>query len=116
MTWTWPRIERRTVLVMLGAYTAFGLWQGNTVWLAMQADGDHAPWLHPYFWEVTGTLSSLAWAWIPFATAKNAPRPAGRWARFLAIHAAGYALYAALHTALMLGTRVVLYPDRKSVV
>jgi signal transduction histidine kinase len=110
MAWTWPRIERRTVLIMLGAYTAFGLWQGNTVWLAMQADGDHEPWLHPYFWELTGTLSSLAWAVIPFATAKNAPRPGGRWLRFLAIHGAGFALYAGLHTALMLGTRVALYP------
>jgi len=110
MAWTWPRIERRTVLIMLGAYVVFGFWQGNTVWLAIQADGATAPWQHPYFWEMTGTLSSFVCAWIPFATARNAPRPAGRWPRFLAIHAAGYSLYAALHTALMLGTRVALYP------
>ncbi len=111
MTWTWPRIERRTALIMLGAYTVFGLWQGNTVWLAMQADhnGDK-PWSHPYFWEVTGALSALAWSWIPFAAARNAPRPAGRWARFVAVHGASYIAYAALHTALMLGTRIALYP------
>jgi signal transduction histidine kinase len=110
MSWTWPRIDRRTVLIMLGAYTAFGLWQGNTVWLAIQADHDDTPWSHPYFWEMTGTLSHLPWAWIPFAAARNAARPAGHWPRFLSIHAAGFALYAALHTALMLGSRVSLYP------
>ena len=110
MGWTWPRIDRRTALIMCGAFAVFGLWQGNTVWLAMRADHDEMPWSRPYFWEITGTLSMYAWSWIPCATAKNAPRPAGRWARYLAIHGAGYAAFAALHTALMLGSRVVLYP------
>src|ERR1051325_1683592 len=105
MAWTWPRIERRTALIMLGAFVLFGLWQGNTVWLAIQADGDDRPWMHPYVWELTGHLRAYVWTWIPFATARNAPRPAGRWPRFLAIHAAGFALYAALHTAVMLGSR-----------
>jgi two-component system LytT family sensor kinase len=86
------------------------VWQGNTVWLAMQADHEVTPWSHPYFWEITGTLSVFVWSWIPCATAKNAPRPAGRWLRFIAIHAAGYAVFAALHTSVMLGVRVVLYP------
>ncbi|HEU4728778.1 MAG TPA: histidine kinase [Kofleriaceae bacterium] len=110
MTWTWPRIERRTALLMFAAFLVLGVWQGNTAWLAMQADHAVFAWSHPYFWEVTGTLSAFAWSWIPCATAKNAPRPAGRWPRFLAIHAAGYALFAPLHTALMLGVRVALYP------
>jgi signal transduction histidine kinase len=97
-------------MIMLGAYSAFGLWQGNTVWLAMQADRSDATWAHPYFWELTGTLSHLPWAWIPFAAARNASRPVGQWPRFVAIHAAGFALYATLHTALMLGSRIALYP------
>lgn len=63
-----------------------------------------------YFWELTGTLSVFTWSWIPIATAKNASRPAGRWARFLAIHLAGYVVFTALHTVLMIGVRVALYP------
>jgi len=110
MAWTWPRLERRTALIMLGGFLAFGVWQGNTVWLAMQADGTDTPWSRPYFWEVTGALSGFVWSWIPLAAARNAPRPAGRWLRFLAIHAAGYAAFAALHTSLMIGVRVALYP------
>ena len=109
MTWTWPRLDRRTVLVMFGAFLAFGLLQGNTVWLAMQADGELASWAHPYLWEVTGALSAFVWSWIPCATAKNAPRPGGRWPRFLAIHGAGYAVFAVLHTSTMLGSRIALY-------
>jgi len=109
MTWTWPRIDRRTALVMFGAFLAFGLLQGNTVWLALQADGEVEPWSHPYVWEVTGALSAFVWSWIPCATAKNAPRPAGGWPRFVAIHLAGYAAYAIVHTATMLGSRLALY-------
>jgi two-component system, LytTR family, sensor kinase len=95
---------------MFGAFVVFGLWLGNTAWLAMQADQENVAWPQVYFWELTGTLSVFTWSWIPFSTAKNAPRPAGRWARFLAIHVAGYVVFAALHTALMLGVRVALYP------
>lgn len=110
MTWTWPRVERRTLLVMLVAFIAVGLLQGNTVWLALAADGDLKEWHHPYFWEMTGALSACAWSWIPFTAALNAPRPAGRWLRFVGIHLVAYALFAVLHTALMIGSRVALYP------
>jgi hypothetical protein len=110
MRWTWPRFERRTALVMLAAFTVFGLWQGNTVWLAMQVDGDEVPGSRPYFWELSGVLCVYVWSWIPIATAKNAPRPGRRWARFFGIHAGGYVVFAALHTATLLGSRMVLYP------
>jgi signal transduction histidine kinase len=108
--WTWPRFERRTALLLFAASLAFGAWQGNAAWLQRKADGSEVPWGQPYFWEMTGTLSALAWSWIPFAAAKNAPRVAGRWARFLAVHVIGYVAFAALHTLLMLGARVALYP------
>lgn len=110
MGWTWPRIERRTALVMLAAFTVFGLLQGNTAWLAMQADGDAVPWTRVYLWELTGTLSAYVWSWIPCAAAKNAPRPGGRRARFVAIHAGGYLAFAVLHTSTMIGSRLALYP------
>jgi two-component system, LytTR family, sensor kinase len=109
MAWTWPRIERRGALVWLAAIVALGLWQGNTVWFAMQADGEAMPWSRPYLWELTGALAAYAVSWIPLATATNAPRPAGRWPRFVAIHAAGYLAFTALHTGLMLGVRFPLY-------
>src|SRR5690349_1659292 len=93
MAWTWPRIERR----------------GALVWFAMQADGEATPWSRPYLWELTGALAAYAVSWIPLATATNAPRPAGRWPRFVAIHAAGYLAFTALHIGLMLGVRFPLY-------
>lgn len=109
MAWTWPRIERRSALIWLAAIVAFGLWQGNTVWFAMLADGSGTPWSRPYLWELTGALSGYAASWIPLATSTNAPRPAGRWPRFVAIHAAGYLAFTVLHTSLMLGVRFPLY-------
>src|SRR5258705_10222686 len=100
MTWTWLQIRRRPALVLLGIFALFGVLQGNAVWLAINADARDAPHSHPYFWEVTGALAAYACAWIPFTAALNAPRPTS-WARFLAIHTGGFALYAALHTAIM---------------
>jgi signal transduction histidine kinase len=109
MAWTWPRIERRSALLWLAALVAFGLWQGNTVWFSLQADGRTLPWSRPYLWEITGALAGYVVSWIPFATAANAPRPAGRWLRFFAIHVAGYVVFTALHTGVMLGVRIPLY-------
>jgi two-component system LytT family sensor kinase len=110
MSWTWPRFERRTVAILFGAFVAMGVLQGNTVWLAIAADGGLGPWSHPYFWEMTGALAAFVASWIPFAAAHNAPRPAGRWPRFAAIHLVCYAGFTVLHTATMLGSRVALYP------
>jgi hypothetical protein len=107
--WTWPRLERRTALWMLGASLLFGVWQGNATWLALRADGTPLPWGRPYFLEITGTLTVLAWAWIPFAAAKNATGPKGQWTRFLAVHLTGYVVFAGLHSGLMFGMRSALY-------
>ena len=46
-------------------------------------------------------------AYIPFVAAYNAPKPSPR---FFAIHAAGFVLFAAAHSSLMIGSRIVLYP------
>jgi LytS/YehU family sensor histidine kinase len=43
-------------------------------------------------------------------TALNAPRPAGRWGRFLGIHAVGYLCYALLVPILFLLVRHALFP------
>jgi signal transduction histidine kinase len=109
MTWRWLQIRRRDALVLLGVFAAFGLLQGNAVWLAMQADGGDPPPSRPYFWELTGALAAYACCWLPFTAALNAPKPRP-WPRFVAIHAAGFVLYAALHTSLLIGSRVILYP------
>ena len=109
MRWTWPRIERRTVLVWLAAVIAIGLWQGTTVWFALRADGSTLPGTRAYMWELTGALSAYLVSWIPLTAVVNAPRPAGRWSRFLAIHVAGYVAYAVLHSAIMIGARFPLY-------
>ena len=110
MAWTWPRIEPRAALVGLAVFVAIGVWQGNTVLFALRADGSDIPWSRPYLWELTGSLGGYAVAWIPLVTGFNAPRPAGRWLRFLAIHAAGYLAFTVLHTAFLLGVRLALYP------
>jgi two-component system, LytTR family, sensor kinase len=110
MTWIWPRFSRREVLLWLAMFVAVGGWLGTSVWLAMAAQHTTEPWSRPYLWEMTGALSGFLASWLPITAVENAPRPAGRWARFLAIHAAGYVLFAALHTSVMLGARYVLYP------
>jgi signal transduction histidine kinase len=110
MTWTWPRLERRTALLMLAASLGFGVWQGNAAWLAARADGSDVAWSRLYFSEITGTLAVLVWSWIPLAAAKNAPRATGHWAWFFSVHLAGYVAFAALHTLVILGARSVLYP------
>jgi signal transduction histidine kinase len=109
MAWTWPRIPRRDALLWLAALMVFGMWRGSTVWFEMQADRDTTPWSRPLLWELTGALAAYVVSWIPLATAINAPRPAGRWRRFFAIHVAGYAAFAVLHTAIMLGVRFPVY-------
>jgi len=110
MAWKWLSIRRRDALALLGLYVALGLWRGNTEWLEIAANGDDdKPWAHPYFWEMSGVLSAYVCTWLPFTAALNAPwrKP---WGRFLAIHVVSFVLFAALHSSLMIGSRLLLYP------
>ncbi len=110
MTWIWPRFSRREVLSWLALFVVVGGWLGTSVWLSMAAQRTTEPWSRPYLWEMTGALGGFVSSWLPIAAVENAPRPAGRWGRFLAIHAVSYALFTAVHTSVMLGARYALYP------
>ena len=105
--WKWLPIRRREALVLFGLFVAIGLWLGNTAWFSMAADNGDVPWSHVFLWEMTGALSAYVCTYIPFVAAYNASRPSPR---FFAIHTAGFVLFAAAHTSLMIGSRMVLYP------
>ena len=108
-TWRWPRITAGAALAVLGGSIGLGLWRGVTVALEMQTGGSTIPWTRPLLWELTGAVAGWAVLWIPMAFALNAPAPAGRWGRFLGLHAAGWLAYWALKSVLMLSPRFLLY-------
>ncbi len=108
--WRRLRIHPGTALGLFGALLFLGIWRGITVALEMQTGGSSIPWSRPLMWEITGTLAAWAVLWIPMTVALNAPQPAGRWARFLALHGAGWLAYWALKSFLMLSPRFLLYP------
>jgi hypothetical protein len=95
---------------LFGAFLALGLWRGGTVALEMSTGGNPEPWTRPLFWELTGTVAAWAVLWIPMTFALNAPRPGGRWIRFLGLHLAGWVAYWALKSVVMLSPRFLLYP------
>jgi len=108
--WRWPDLKAGPILGLFLGFLALGLWRGGTVALEMHTGGSHETWTRPLLWEVTGSLAAWAVLWIPMTLALNAPRPKGRWVRFLALHAAGWVAYWALKSVLMLGPRFLLYP------
>jgi signal transduction histidine kinase len=108
--WRWPRIRRRPALALLGIFALVGLWQGFTVYLSGLGDGGDTSLAPPLFWEVTGTLACYVFMPIPMTAILNAPRPAGRWVRFLGVHLLAYACYALLVPFLFLSLRHVLHP------
>jgi hypothetical protein len=107
--WQWPRITARAWGVLFLGCLLLGLWRGATVALEMRAGGSLIPWTRPLLWELTGAVGGWATLFIPLTIALNAPRPAGRWGRFLGLHLAGWLLYWACKSALMLTPRFVLY-------
>jgi len=110
MPWRWPNLKLRPTLGLFGAFLALGLWRGGTVALEMHTGGNPEPWTRPILWELTGSVAAWAVLWIPMTLAVNAPRPGGRWARFLGLHLAGWAAYWALKSTFMLSPRFLLYP------
>lgn len=108
--WRWPNLKAGPALGLFMAFLALGLWRGGTVALEMHTGGSTEPWTRPLFWEVTGSVAAWAVLWIPMILALNAPRPEGRWLRFLGLHAAGWAAYWALKSVVMLSPRFLLYP------
>jgi hypothetical protein len=108
--WQWPRYHPRSTLLLLALLMANGLWQGNTVYLSLRGDGSAVSWGKPYLWELTGHFAGFLCGYIPYAATTNAPRPRGRWGRFLLIHASAGTLFAVLVPFLFLGMRYALYP------
>jgi two-component system LytT family sensor kinase len=109
-SWHWPEFKAGPIFGLFLAFLALGLWRGGTVALEMHTGGSSEPWTRPLFWEVTGTVAAWAVLWIPMTLALNAPRPGGRWLRFLGLHLAGWSAYWALKSVVMLSPRFLLYP------
>ncbi|MCP3100001.1 histidine kinase [Myxococcus sp. K15C18031901] len=108
-TWKWPRLRARPVLLSLAFSVVVGLSYGTAVRLDQLAYGSTLPASRAYVWELTGAL--CAWLSMPLilAAGLNAPSPRVGWARFLGLHALGYALYGTVHILLMMGTRAPIY-------
>lgn len=108
--WRWAKLKLGPTLGLFGAFLALGLWQGGTVALEMYTGGNPEPWTRPLLWEVTGSMAAWAVLWIPMTLSLNAPRPEGRWLRFLSLHVTGWASYWAMKSVFMLVPRFLLYP------
>jgi two-component system LytT family sensor kinase len=110
VAWRWPQIRLRPALALLGLFAGIGLWQGSAVRFALLGNGSTVPWSRPVLWESSGALA--VWLCLPIihTAVLNAPGPRMGWARFLAVHAAIFPIFATVHIAIMLGSRHVLYP------
>lgn len=108
-SWRWPQLRLQPVLVLLAGSVVFGLWAGGTVLLALRADGNDTPWIEPFVWEVTGSVSGFATFWIPVTAVLNAPKQA-RASRFLAVHLVAFLAFTTLKDTLMIGSRFLVYP------
>ncbi|NVJ10639.1 histidine kinase [Myxococcus sp. AM001] len=108
--WKWPRLRARPALALFGFCLLLGLWMGLTLCLTILTEGGEVPGARPFVWEVTGALG--IWAVLPilYTAVLNAPGPrVVGWGRFLGIHAGAFVLFTGLHTALMVGSRHLLY-------
>lgn len=108
--WRWPRFVPATALKVLLVHLAVGLLQGAWVNVQFAIERVQVPWTRPFLWELTGLLGAFCAFPLVLTAALNAPRPAGRWGRFLAVHLGGYALYALAVPAVFLALRHALYP------
>lgn len=107
--WRGPSIRLRPALALLGLFTTVGLSHALSVRFAFLAEGNPLPWTRPYLWELTSAFAAfLAFPAIQTAVL-NAPGPRVGWARFLAVHAAGFALYSGVHVAGMVVLRHSAY-------
>lgn len=107
-TWRWPRLDPSAALKVLLAHLAVGA--ANASWVVVESRWDR---FQPngarlYAWELSAAVGLFLLFPLILAATLNAPRPAGRWGRFLGIHAAAYALYALLGPLLFIGLRVLL--------
>jgi hypothetical protein len=108
-SWRWPRITAKAWSYLFLGSVFLSVWRGVTVALEMQTGGSDIPWSRPLLWELTGGIAGWAVFWIPMAFVFNAPRPAGRWGRFLGLHFGGWIAYWAIKAFLMLTPRFLLY-------
>jgi two-component system LytT family sensor kinase len=106
--WRWPRPTARTLLWLVPLAVALGLWQGATVLLAMRNDGDTTRWTEPFTWELTGALAGMLCSYIPITATLNAPSPRTPW--FFGVHGLAYVVFTVTKSAIMLGSRHVVYP------
>lgn len=109
-TWHWPRMTAAAAAKVLLGHLAVGA--TNASWIVVEFRAEHVdvPWSRPYFWELSGTFAAFLAFPILLTAVCNAPRPGGRWGRFLRIHLAAYALYALTIPLVFLGLRHLLHP------
>ena len=107
--WKWPTIRLKPALVLLAVFAIIGLLNANAVVLSLRMQGSTLFWAKPFVWEMTGVLGPFFCMPIILTAVLNAPRPEGRWLRFLAIHLSAFSLYALLVPCVFYTARNLIY-------
>lgn len=109
ISWRWPALRLRWVLLALGLLLANGLWRAVTVGLDLRASGLNARLAEPLVWEMTSAV--VVWALLPLVqtVALNAPWRGVSGSRFLGLHFAGCLLFWGLHVGGLWALRIWIY-------
>ena len=107
--WRWPRFDPGMAAKVLLGYLAVGAVNASWIVVEFRAERIAIPWSRPFLWELTGTFAAFLAFPIVLTAALNAPRPRGRWGRFLGLHFAAYLLYALVIPAIFLAIRYPFY-------
>lgn len=109
LPWRWPQVKLRWALLAFGLLQANALWRAATAHLDLRASGYATPFAQPLVWEFTSSLMVWGLLLLVKAVVLNAPWKGVRATRFLALHAAGCALFWALHVLGMWSLRIGIY-------
>ncbi|PYT12709.1 MAG: hypothetical protein DMG59_22580 [Acidobacteria bacterium] len=102
--------RRKFVFSLIGFATAFGLLEFTYRFLDTVARGRHVSPLIPLIEELTGSYTAFAFVPLVIWTARRYRLDVAKWARSLPMHVAVLVLGAFVHTSLMWGSRVLLFP------
>jgi two-component system LytT family sensor kinase len=107
-----PRVYRRAdVGKLFLLFSALGLLQFWYRYLDYPARGRSINWLVPFIEQMTGNYASLLLLFVLITPVALRVRPDRHaWTRWIPVHAAAIVLFSLIHTTLLWGSRVVLFP------
>jgi two-component system LytT family sensor kinase len=92
-------------------FTASGLLEFWYRYLDFVARHQSINWLFPFIEQMTGNYASLALLFVVVTPVALGMRPdQHRWTRWVPVHAAAVVVYSLIHTTLLWGSRVAIFP------